>query len=373
MGAPVLTSKAEKAMLDRPLSFGRYRLEPRGGLMSGAREVRLTPKALALLSFLAERPGEVVTKEELFGAVWPDTTVGDARAGDVHPGTSEGASRQCPAASLYRDAAPARLPVHWRKEPSTAVRAPAADSEAPALPLPDRPSIAVLPFDNMSDGPDQEYFADGISEDLITGLSRIRWLFVIARNSTFVYKGRAVDVKQVARELGVRYVLEGSVRRAGKRLRISAQLIDAITGGHLWAERYDREVGDIFAVQDDITRSVAGAIEPHLLAAEGVRAMARSADDLGAWELVARAQTHFWRMTRADFETAIGPLKRAVEAYPDYAPARSMLGLRLVFASHMGWVARDEGLRAAREHAAARDRAGRSRSHGVTARSVIGR
>ena len=144
------------------------------------------------------------------------------------------------------------------------------------LPLPDRPSIAVLPFANMSDGPDQDYFADGISEDLITGLSRIRWLFVIARNSTFVYKNRAVDVKQVARELGVRYVLEGSVRRAGKQLRISAQLIDAVTGGHHWAERYDRELGDIFAVQDEITRSVVAAIEPRLLAAEGVRALSRS-------------------------------------------------------------------------------------------------
>ena len=161
----------------------------------------------------------------------------------------------------------------------------------------------------MSDDPDQEHFADGISEDLITGLSRIHWLFVIARNSTFVYKNRAVDMKQVARELGVRYVLEGSVRRAGKRLRISAQLIDATTGGHHWAERYDRELGDIFAVQDEITSSVAAAIEPRLLAAEGVRALARSADDLGAWELVARAQTQFWRMTRADYETADRPAR----------------------------------------------------------------
>ena len=142
-------------------------------------------------------------------------------------------------------------------------------------------------------------------------LSRIRWLFVIARNSTFVYKNRAVDVKQVSRELGVRYVLEGSVRRAGKRLRISAQLIDAITGGHHWAERYDRELGDIFAVQDEITRNVVAAIEPRLLAAEGVRALSRSSDDLGAWELVARAQTHVWRLTRADYETAIKGLEQS--------------------------------------------------------------
>ncbi len=158
-------------------------------------------------------------------------------------------------------------------------------------------------------------------------------------------------MKQVARELGVRYVLEGSVRRAGKQLRISAQLIDATTGGHHWAERYDRELGDIFAVQDEITRSVAAAIEPHLLAAEGVRALSRSADDLGAWELVARAQTHVWRLTRADYETAIEPLKRAVEAYPDYAPARSLLGFCLVFAAHMGWIDRDQGLLPGRQHA----------------------
>ena len=247
-----------------------------------------------------------------------------------------------------------RKPAHASKElqpkPSPASRA-ATHSEDPSLPLPDRPSIAVLPFANMSGDPDQEYFADGISEDLITELSRIRWLFVIARNSTFVYKNRAVDVKQVSRELGVRYVLEGSVRRAGKRLRISAQLVDAMTGGHHWAERYDRELGDIFAVQDEITRSVAAAIEPRLLAAEGVRALSRSSDDLGAWELVARAQTHFWRLTRPDYETAIGALNRAVEAYPDYAPARSLLGFCLVFAAHMGWIDRDQGLVPGREHA----------------------
>ena len=337
-------------MLHQAISFGHYRLDPRGGLMSGAREVRLTPKALTLLSFLAERPGEVVTKEELFGAVWPNTTVGDAALvtciQELRKALRDNARRPRYIETLHR-----RGYRFIGEKTSSAAQSPAADSEAPALPLPDRPSIAVLPFDNMSDGPDQEYFADGMSEDLITGLSRIRWLFVIARNSTFVYKNRPVDVKQVARELGVRYVLEGSVRRTGKQLRISAQLIDAITGGHLWAEHYDRAVGDIFAVQDEITHSVAGEIEPHLLAAEGVRAMSRSPEDLGAWELVARAQTHFGRMTRADFETAIGPLEKAVTAYPDYVPARGMLGFRLAFASHMGWIARDEGLRAAREHA----------------------
>jgi TolB-like protein/Flp pilus assembly protein TadD len=223
--------------------------------------------------------------------------------------------------------------------------------EASALPLPERASIAVLPFANMSGDADQEYFAEGISEDLITGLARIRWLFVIARNSTFLYKGSAVDVKQVSRALGVRYVLEGSVRRAGKRLRISAQLVDATSGGHHWAERYDRELGDIFAVQDEITRSVAAAIEPHLLAAEGVRALLPSTHDLGAWELVAQARTHFWRLTRADSEKAIRVLRRAVQGHPDYAPAQGLLGFCLVFAAHMGWIDRDQGLPPGRQHA----------------------
>jgi len=148
----------------------------------------------------------------------------------------------------------------------------------------------------------------------------------------------------------VRYVLEGSVRRAGNRVRISAQLIDASTGGHHWAERYDREVGDIFAVQDEITGNVVAAIEPRLLAAEGVRAFSRSSDDLGAWELVARAQTHVWRLNRSDNEAATGALRRAVEAYPDYAPARGLLGFCLVFAAHNGWIDRDEGLRAGHSH-----------------------
>jgi TolB-like protein len=336
-------------MPDQPLTFGRFRLEPRGGLMSGARVVRLTPKALALLAFIAERPGEVITKEELFGAVWPETTVGDAALvtciQELRKALRDDARKPRYIETLHRRG------YRFIAKPAAPAPAQAAPNDAPALPLPDRPSIAVLPFANMSDDPDQEHFADGISDDLITGLARIRWLFVIARNSSFVYKNRAVDVKEVSRALGVRYVLEGSVRRAGNRLRINAQLIDATSGGHHWAERYDREVGDVFAVQDEITRSVAGAIEPHLLAAEGVRALARSPEHLGAWELVARAQTQFWRMTRADYDAAIGPLEQAVATYPDYAPARGMLGLRLAFASHMGWVAREEGLPAAREHA----------------------
>ena len=332
-------------MLDRTLSFGRYRIEPRRGLMSGSREVRLTPKALALLTYLAQRPGEVVSKQELFRALWRDVAVGDAALvtciQELRRALRDNARRPRYIETVHRRG------YRFMAEPRLAV---ASTPAAPELPLPDRPSIAVLPFSNLSGDPDQEYFADGISEDLITGLARIRWLFVIARNSTFVYKHQAVDVKRVSRELGVRYVLEGSVRRAGNRLRISAQLVDATTGGHHWAERYDRKLGDVFSIQDEITRSVAGAIEPRLLAAEGVRALSRSAEDLGAWELVARAQTYVWRMTGQDYETAIGILQRAVATFPDYAPARSLLAFCLAFSTHMGWAARCQAS-VPREHA----------------------
>ncbi len=152
-----------------------------------------------------------------------------------------------------------------------------------SLPLPDKPSIAVLPFENMSGDPEQEFFADGMAEEIITALSRYRWFFVIARNSSFTYKGHAVDVKQVAKELGVRYVLEGSVRKAGDRVRVTAQLIDASTGNHIWAERYDRELDDIFALQDEITQTIVTAIEPELGAVEQERARRKPPDNLDAW------------------------------------------------------------------------------------------
>ncbi|MFI5021391.1 MAG: adenylate/guanylate cyclase domain-containing protein [Alphaproteobacteria bacterium] len=202
----------------------------------------------------------------------------------------------------------------------------------------DRPSIAVLPFANMSGDPEQEYFADGISEDIITGLSKLRWFFVIARNSSFTYKGKAIDVKRVARELGVRYVLEGSVRKGGNRVRITTQLIDAATGNHIWADRYDGDLTDVFALQDEITRKVVAAIEPKLLEAEGIRSQSRSPEDLGAWDMVIQANSLFWRLTPAEREAAIAILRRAVERYPDYAPAQSMLAFVLLISGYLGWV-----------------------------------
>ena len=177
----------------------------------------------------------------------------------------------------------------------------------------------------MSADPEQEYFADGIVEDIITGLSRIRWLFVIARNSSFIYKGKAVDVKQVGRELGVRYVLEGGVRRAGNRIRITAQLVDAETGAHLWAERYDRLLDDIFAVQDEITMSVIGAIEPSLRKAEIERIKRKRPDSLDAYDLVLRALPFLYSAMPGGVATAIPLLEKALELEPDYARAQADL------------------------------------------------
>ena len=180
--------------------------------------------------------------------------------------------------------------VEYRQEPV-----------ATALPLPDKPSIAVLPFANMSGDPEQEYFADGMVEEIITALSRIRWLFVIARNSSFTYKGQAIDVKQVGRELGVRYVLEGSVRKAGTRVRITGQLIDALTGTHLWADRFDGSLEDVFELQDQVAVSVAGVIEPALQAAEIRRSAARPTIDLSAYDLYLRALAVFYPITKSGF------------------------------------------------------------------------
>ncbi len=195
----------------------------------------------------------------------------------------------------------------------------------PSLPLPDKPSIAVLPFQNLSGDPEQEYFADGMVEEITTALSKVRWFFVIARNSSFTYKGRAVDVRQVARELDVRYVLEGSVRKAGNRIRISAQLINTETGSHVWAERYDGDLADIFAVQDEITERVVAAIEPQLYAAEHVRSQRERPESLGAWECVIRAFSFASRSTRAGWEEAEALCRRAIAIAPGYGQAHSLL------------------------------------------------
>ena len=194
-----------------------------------------------------------------------------------------------------------------------------------SLPLPDKPSIAVLPFANMSGDPEQEYFADGMVEEIITALSRIRWLFVIARNSSFTYKGQAIDVKQVGRELGVRYVLEGSVRKASGRVRITAQLIEAATGAHLWADRFDGSLEDVFELQDEVAISVAGVIEPTLRQAEIERARRKRPDSLDAYDLYLRALPFAYTSMPEDADKALGFLEQAVKLEPDFAAAHAII------------------------------------------------
>jgi adenylate cyclase len=203
-------------------------------------------------------------------------------------------------------------------------------SDAAPPPLLDRPSIAVLPFHNVSGDPEQEYFVDGITEDIITALSKWRWFLVIARNSTFAYKGKSVDLKEVGRDLGVRYVLEGSMRRAGQRVRISSQLIDTATGTHLWAERYDRDLTDIFAVQDDITSRVAAAIEPALSRAETQRVIAKRQENMGAWDYCQRGFWHVHKGTRTDGIEAYDFFKQALALDPNLADAHHGLARALI-------------------------------------------
>ena len=214
-----------------------------------------------------------------------------------------------------------------------------ADAKArPPLPLPDRSSIAVLPFQNMSGDPEQEYFADGMVEDIITGLSRFRWLFVIARNSSFMYKGRAVDVKQVGRELGVRYLLEGSVRKSANRIRIAGQLIDASSGTHLWADRFEGAIEDVFELQDQVTTSVVGAIAPRLRQAEMDRVRRKPTESLDAYDLFFRGLANLYKWTREGNEEALRLFYRAIECDPDfsspYAAAASCISNRKA----SGWV-----------------------------------
>ena len=321
-------------------------------LRRGAELAAVEPQVLDLLIYLIRNRERVVSKEDLIADVWKGRIVSDStltsRITSVRQAIGDSGDEQRLIRTIARKglrfvgevredrssggaSAPQRSP-HVERD-TVALAAP-----GPQPPLPDKPSIAVLPFTNMSGDPEQEYFSDGITEDIITALSRLRWFFVIARNSTFVYKGQAVDVRLVGRDLGVRYVLEGSVRKSGQRMRITSQLLEATTGSHIWTERYDRELTDIFALQDVITASVTAAIEPKLIAAEGMRTETRSIDDLNAWDLVARALSHFGKMTAADNDAAIATLRQTVVRHPTYAPAHSILAFALLVSFQVGWM-----------------------------------
>lgn len=223
----------------------------------------------------------------------------------------------------------------WRW--SAGAAAPAARPEASEAP--DKPSVAVLPFDNMSGDPEQDFFADGMAEDLITELSRMPWFYVIARNSSFTYKGRAVDIKQAGRDLGAAYVLEGSVRKAGNRLRITAQLIDSATGAHIWADRYDREIADIFDIQDEITRAIIAAITPEFVSAEVRKTRRKDPAQLSAWECVMRGRAHIWKMSREDGAAARRLFEQAMELAPGSGLGAADLALVHLYEAFYAWSA----------------------------------
>lgn len=285
--------------------------------------MRLGSRALDILCELAAAQGNVVTKDDLMSRVWPDVVV-EENVIQVHVSALRKALSEEKGGQSYVVTVPGRgYRLMGIQQPVLGVASEAEAWRDPALP--DRPSIAVLPFQNMSADPEQEYFTDGIVEDVITGLSRIRWLFVIARNSSFIYKGRAVDVKLVGRELGVRYVLEGGVRKAATRIRITAQLVEAETGAHLWADHYDRALDDIFAVQDEIALSVIGAIEPSLRKAEIERIKRKRPDSLDAYDLVLQALPFLYSGMPGGVATAIPLLEKALELEPDYARAQADL------------------------------------------------
>ena len=321
-------------------------------LRRGGKLVAIEPQVFDVLVYLIEHRDRVVTRDDLLAAVWGGRIVSEStlssRINSGRTAIGDSGEQQLWIRTV------ARKGVRFIGEVSEDGAGPAAPAPTAAAPpegpaivvshgtlaprLPEKPSIAVLPFTNMSGDPEQEYFSDGITEDIINALSRLRWFFVIARNSTFVYKGQPADVRQVGRDLGVRYVLEGSVRKSGQRVRITSQLLDATTSNQLWSERYDRELTDIFALQDEITASVTAAIEPKLLAAEGLRTEARSTEDLDAWDLVARALSMFWKLTAADSANAIAVLRQAAERHPTYAPAHSMLAFALFASGYVGWI-----------------------------------
>jgi TolB-like protein len=307
------------------VSFGRFRLDLKKRELSldGA-PIELGSRGLDILSILASEKGGVVSKDDLMSRVWPSVVVEENNI-QVHIHKLRKALEEGDANQSYVVTVPGRGYRLVGLREDTLGKASVDADQGPDGFVRDKPSIAVLPFQNLSGDPEQEYFADGIVDDIITGLSRIKWLLVIARNSSFVYKGNAVDVIRVGRELSARYLVEGSVRKAGDRIRINAQLIDARTSIHLWAETYDRLLTDIFSVQDELAMSVIGAIEPSLRAAEIQRVKRKRPDNLDAYDLVLRSLP-FTRDMMVDGAIAAVPLlQSALKLEPDYALAHAVL------------------------------------------------
>jgi TolB-like protein len=319
------------------LQFDRFTLDlKRGCVRAGARDITLAPKPFEVLRCLAENAGLLVSKRELFAAVWPNAVVTDDslvqcirelrdKLGDIDHRLIKTVPRRG-----YLLDVPV-VPTDAASEPLPAAIERSAEA------LPDRPSLAVLPFSNMSGDPDQDYLAEGIAEDIITALSHCASLLVIARNSSFAYKGKNTDVRQIGRELGVRYLVEGSVQRAGNRLRITAQVVDTNSGAHIWADQFDGGTSEMFEFQDRITASVAAAVEPKLQAAEIKRSKSKRATDLDAYDLLLRAQALEHEFTDESLTKALHLLKRAIAMSPSYAHAMALAAFCYCQRRSQGW------------------------------------
>jgi TolB-like protein/cytochrome c-type biogenesis protein CcmH/NrfG len=325
-------------------------------LSCAGERVALEPQVFDLLLYLLQNRDRVVSKDELFDQVWDGRIVSEStltsRINAVRKAIKDNGSDQRLLRTVARKGF--RFVGHVRQQqPSAALpQSPSRPADenggsTVALPALDRTAIAVLPFNNMSGDVEQEYFSDGISEDLITALSKLRWFYVIARNSSFIYKGKSVHLKQIGKELGVSYVVEGSVRKDGERVRVTAQLNEVATGSHIWAERFDRGLADVFAMQDEITQAIVAAIVPQLYAAENFRAKRRAPDSMDAWDLVMRALSHYWRVTRQDNMMAQGLLDKAIRLDPHYGQALGVLSVSHIFGVHMGWEEMEKALPAA--------------------------
>jgi TolB-like protein len=325
---------------DTVFAFEGFTLDvARRALRMADRDIDLRPKSFDVLCCLVERAGQLVTKDEILQKVWPDLSVSDYSltrcVSDIRLSLDDREQRivKTIPGRGYILAAPIARPAPDR----TAAHPASDDLEPPALTLRTRPSIAVLPFDNMSGDAEQEFFSDGITEDITTALCKLSGFFVVARNTMFAYKHLPRDVRVIGREVGVRYVLEGSVRKSGDKIRVTAQLLDADTGNHLWAERYDRNLEDVFAIQDEITTSIVGRIGPELLVAEQSRISRRPPHSLNAWECVIRAL--FLSSQQSDESTrgAVALLDQALTDDPGYAQALGMKAWIMVFRAFQGW------------------------------------
>ena len=290
---------------------------------------RIEPQVFDLLEFLVRNRHRVVSRDDLLTAVWNGRIVSEAtltsRVNAARAAVDDNGQDQRLIRTVQRKGVRFVGAIGEESDGSSESKGDVADeSRAAALPLPGRPSIAVLPFTNMSGNAEEDYFADGMVEEIITALSRVHWLFVIARNSSFIYKGRAVDVRQVGRDLGVRYVLEGSIRRGGTRLRFTGQLIDAMSGAHIWADRFEGNLGDVFALQNHFTASVVAAIEPKLQLAEIERLKHKSATNLDAYDLFLRAQQLDHQYSEQSLAGALSNLGRALAIDPTFAQAAAL-------------------------------------------------